>query len=510
VLTPGISLGAGTTIRGTISTDANKNLVLDLTADVVLNAPWLPADASAWTAKISMVNGPNGLTTKVTLTSNAGSFTGTINPDGTFTLDGQILLDMSGTKVSVEAHIVKSTPNGEPVVHIGGAIDATVNGVQIKGTLVVDGNTATLRGSAIIPCNPGSITFALDGTIPLQGDWSMNVTGVIATGGCRLNPDVLLASGTIGGKIGMKAGQLVVDLTGDVNFQTRPGLIPAGTNYNGKFSISTVGNHLVGSVSLTGNGLKIGGTIDFKDQMNWTITGAGFVTIKGHRIDFNAVVKMVKGRAVYTASGSIQGPIQLADNVWLMSGSATISGSGNNFTASFNGVVRVACSSGDLWANANGTISSNENWSVNFSVTGNGCRFGNNLYLDGNVASGSLTSSNGRVNGTIDAYVSWWKPAGGVTISNIRLHLQIIDGFRFVGSVSADAEVKFTLVILFIPCEKRLAAHVDIQFDINARGTGNVRVGISNIQINWLSLPFQVSLELQLRNGSISGLSIGF
>jgi hypothetical protein len=509
VLTDGLSLAPGQSVQGTLGHDAQGNLTLDLSAAVNVNASWLPASASAWTATVSMVNGPDGVKTKVTLTSSAGTFVGTINPDGTFNLDGQLLIDMSGTKVAVEAHISKATPNGTPQVNIGGAIDTTVNGVRIQGTMAVNGNSATLNATATIPCNPGSITFGLSGTIPLDGDWAMDVTSAVPSGGCRLNPDVLLASGTIGGKIGMKAGQLFVDLDGDVNFQTRPGLIPGGNSFNGKFKISTSGGKVVGSVALTGNGLTIGGTIDFKDQMNWTVSGAGFVTIKGHRVDFNAVVKMVKGKAVYTAGGSIQGPIQLADNVWLLDGAATVSGSGANLTAWFNGRVRIACTAGDLIAQANGSISSNENWSVNFNVTGQGCRFGNNLYLDGNVASGSLTSTNGRVNGTIDAHVNWWKPAGGVTISNISLHLQIIDGFRFVGRVSADAEVKFTLVILFIPCEKRLAAHADIWFDMNARGTGNVRISISNIQIDWLSLPFQVSLELQLKNGAITGLSLG-
>ncbi|MFV0317706.1 MAG: glycine-rich protein [Microthrixaceae bacterium] len=509
VLTDGIALAEGDSVRGSLTQSPTGELTLELGADIVLQADWLPGDAAEWTATATIVEGPGGFRTNLELTSEAGSFEGVINPDGTFSLDGELEIDVSGSSVEVEAHIVKATPGGQPVVDIGGAFDITQNGVRLAGTLVVSGNNATIDATATIACDPGSIEFAVNGVVPLDGDWALDVSAAVPSGGCRINPDVLLESGQIGGTVGIVGGELTVDLEGEVEFVTTPGLIPGANRFTGTFAIATVGEEVVGSVALVGNGIRVGGTITWTDEMNWTASAGGFVTIKGVRVDFAGRVRMVNGRARYTAGGSIRGPIQLADNVWLLWGSATVTGNGNYGTATFSGAVRVACTSGDLYANASGNIAPNENWSVQFAVNGNGCRFGRNLTLDGNVASGHFTSVNGRVSGTLDAHVTRWEPVGGVVISNINFHLEVTDGFHFRGRLSADARVTITVVIFFVPFQKTLGASVNVNFDVNGRGTGRVGVGIHNVSINGFSLPFRASLELRLRNGTINGLTLG-
>lgn len=501
-ISKGISLAAGSAFDAQVTKLPNGKL----SASVALNTSVVTSDLYGgnltWALSGQLNVADGAASGNVQFVSDIGTLSGAVSSDGTFDLSASIKTAFNGTDVIVNGSLKRTTPDGTPVLTASGTVSSPIGSATLGGTLTLGTNSLTLWGAVTVPCTTGAVSLGVNSTVSKGPDWQVDLTGTVGASGCQINPDVTLAAGSaFTGKLTSTNGKLSLAVNGNLKLTTRAGLIPfAPTSYDAAFSLTASETGVVGTIKITSSGVNLSGTINWNGDENFTVTVAGQMHIRGVGLSFSGRISRANGRTAWDLSGSVNSQIRLAENLWLQSGSFRFTN--NQF--SFAGSVRVACHEGSITANASGWISSKENWRFDFSANSSGCRFGRSLYMDGNTASGYLSSNWGSVNGDIRVFINWFRPADGVWVNNINLRLEIIDGYRYRGTFSARAGAGFTVLFLY----KELAADINVAFDITANGSGNVQIGISNIAISIFHLPFQASLELQLRNGVITGVSL--
>ena len=388
--------------------------------DIVLDASKNGVEAAALTAVGNNV---------VVKAGNATDQEGNVVTPGQATLSGTISAQNVGVEAGTLATLADSQLSGVKTLALKAtAGDVTLNGVpaSVDTLAVAASGNLTLTADRDVTLNGGAVsakTVAADGTLPAQGDATVNVDGLEA--GEKLKVDVgnntLTANAATGADIDIDAGTVDVTTITQTATQTNPDGkvdIDAGTA-----TISTV--NADGDVQLTASGnsasvntIAAGGAVDV-DVANGTATlttvnAGGAVDVDAETADVAAVnaagavhVEATTGDATV---GTVQGTTVevVADNANAVVQDSVSATAGNASVTAANGAVNggnVSASGGDATVSGRSVTVGDVVATAANDVGGNAAV----TATDGNIVANDVTAT-----GTADVTAS-----GSVTARDI-------------------------------------------------------------------------------------------
>ncbi|MBJ7329331.1 MAG: hypothetical protein JHC95_05500 [Solirubrobacteraceae bacterium] len=504
-ITQGLTLPSGG-LNGTVkATGGAVSASFSLSGGV--STSLLPAGPSSWNASFGFTYDGTSAGTGVSFSasSSLGSASGKVNFDGTFALTGSFTVPFGPSNVAFNGSIARTSPTGAVSYNVGGSATIAIGSkASLTGSLQLTQSSITLAGSVTLACPvSGSVTAGASGTVPIGSgkDWAFTIGGTTGAAGCAVTKEFAIGANS-GASGTLKSVAGVVSLNLDANATIGTSVIPTKSSFTVgfKFAASQGAYNVALSGSTTGAGFSAAVNSDgtFNLSFNLGDLALGGVTLGAK----GTIARTTAGGALtYSISGSLAGQAKLYDNLYLRSGSLSISNTGG---LSFSGTVRQTCTTGYLDASASGTIVNSTNWSFDARGLASSCTLGRAGLFNGTTFSADIDSVNNKVTYSagvaatqINLYSAGWALLGQTStwLTNVSATISnTCDGCQAGGknriTFRGTGNARFTL--LFIP--QSVSATVDGVFDFSGTTVRRVSINVTKINWNFFTLTTQAAL----------------
>jgi fibronectin-binding autotransporter adhesin len=400
---------------GTLNTSSSGVLQTSGTAtlDGATQGTITLSDGSTYTAGAATTTNVTGTLALGSVTGSTLALTGNLRLVGTEVINGPGVVTMTGGQIGTDGNGRTLTNQTGTTIQGTGTIgsnagtvtqnlsftnNGTVN-ANASGTLTVGGNGGTIINSGTMEATAGG-TLSLATTAAIQNFGTISSTGT----GSTVNVGTTIVGGSLttsGTSVMQTSGSATLDAA-DLGAIT----LTDGSTYTAGASTTT---SLTGTLNLgttTGSTLALAGNLRLTGT--GTLSGPGSVTMTGGQIGTDG-----NGRTLNVSSGTtIQGSGTVGSNVGTVSqnmnlvNSGTIdgnvSGSGNSLTIGGNGTVIT--NTGTFEATAGGTL----NLSTAAAIGNNGGNItasgaGSTVNVSTTIQGGTLNTSGGGVMQTVTA-----------------------------------------------------------------------------------------------------------